>query len=86
MQTENTKLKGVAREAQRYELTGVPTSTWYDLQNAGLAPKPIHLDRLLLLSDLARLVGRKDCTKLARTSDQRAWPRGTPLPLQRSDR
>jgi prophage regulatory protein len=43
MQTENTKPKGVAREAQRYELTGVPTSTWYDLQNAGLAPKPIHL-------------------------------------------
>jgi prophage regulatory protein len=37
------KPKGVAREAQRYELTGVPTSTWYDLQNAGLAPKPIHL-------------------------------------------
>jgi prophage regulatory protein len=35
--------KGIAREAQRYELTGVPTSTWYDLQNAGLAPKPIHL-------------------------------------------
>jgi len=38
-----TKPKGVAREAQRYELAGVPTSTWYDLQNAGLAPKPIHL-------------------------------------------
>ena len=37
------KHKGVAREAQRYELTGIPTSTWYDLQNAGLAPKPIHL-------------------------------------------
>jgi prophage regulatory protein len=37
------KSKGVAREPQRYELTGVPTSTWYDLQNAGLAPKPIHL-------------------------------------------
>src|SRR5262249_1233444 len=36
-----SKPKGIAREAQRYELTGVPTST--DLQNAGLAPKPIHL-------------------------------------------
>jgi prophage regulatory protein len=42
MQT-TSKPKGIAREAQRYELTGVPTSTWYDLQNAGLAPKPIHL-------------------------------------------
>ena len=40
---QTTKPKGVAREAERYELTGVPTSTWYDLQNAGLAPKPIHL-------------------------------------------
>jgi prophage regulatory protein len=40
---QTTKLKGVAREARRYELTGVPTSTWYGLQNAGLAPKPIHL-------------------------------------------
>jgi len=38
-----SKPKGVAREAQRYELTGVPTSTWYDVQNAGLAPKPIRL-------------------------------------------
>ena len=34
---QTSKPKGVAREAQRYELTGVPTSTWYDLQNAGLA-------------------------------------------------
>jgi predicted DNA-binding transcriptional regulator AlpA len=40
---QTNKPKGVAREAQRYELTGVPTSTWYDLQNAGLAPKPIRL-------------------------------------------
>jgi len=40
---QTNRLKGVAREAQRYELTGVPTSTWYDLQNAGLAPKPIRL-------------------------------------------
>src|SRR5262249_17470244 len=36
---QTSKPKGVAREAQRYELTGVPTSTWYDLQNAGLAPR-----------------------------------------------
>jgi len=37
------KPKGVAREAQRYEITGVPTSSWYDLQARGLAPKPIRL-------------------------------------------
>ena len=38
---QTSKPKGVARETQRYELTGVPTLTWYDLQNAGLAPKPM---------------------------------------------
>jgi prophage regulatory protein len=38
-----TKFKGVAREPQRHDLTGVSTSAWYELQNAGLAPKPIHL-------------------------------------------
>jgi hypothetical protein len=32
------KHKGVAREAERYALTGVPTSTWYDLQNEGKRP------------------------------------------------
>jgi prophage regulatory protein len=37
------KHKGIAREAERYALTGVPTSTWYDLQNEGRAPKPIPL-------------------------------------------
>jgi len=36
MQTD--KPKGAPREPQRYELTGVPTSTSHDLQNAGLGP------------------------------------------------
>jgi prophage regulatory protein len=38
-----TSYKGVAREAQRYALTGVPTATWYKLQAEGKAPKPIGL-------------------------------------------
>jgi prophage regulatory protein len=42
MQSPNTR-KGIAREMLRFELTGVPTSTWYDLQAKGLAPKPIAL-------------------------------------------
>jgi prophage regulatory protein len=49
------KPKGIAREALRHELTGVPTSTWYDLQAKGLAPKPIHLgsrSRGWLISEL----------------------------------
>jgi predicted DNA-binding transcriptional regulator AlpA len=42
MQISN-KPKGIARETLRFELTGVPTSTWYDLQAKGMAPKPIAL-------------------------------------------
>jgi prophage regulatory protein len=40
---QTSKPKGIAREPQRYELTGVPTSTWYELQAKGLAPKPLPL-------------------------------------------
>ena len=28
------------REREREHITGVPTSTWYELMNAGLAPRP----------------------------------------------
>jgi predicted DNA-binding transcriptional regulator AlpA len=38
-----SKFKGVAREPQRHQLTGVPTSSWYDLMKRGEAPKPIAL-------------------------------------------
>ena len=40
---QTSKPKGIAREPQRCELTGVPTSTWYELQAKGLAPKPLPL-------------------------------------------
>jgi prophage regulatory protein len=64
-----SKPKGVAREALRHELTGVPTSTWYDLQAKGLAPKPIRLgprSRGWLISELEDWV------------QQRAAARGDP--------
>jgi predicted DNA-binding transcriptional regulator AlpA len=56
---QTSKPKGIAREALRHELTGVPTSTWYDLQAKGLAPKPIHLgprSRGRLISELEEWV------------------------------
>jgi predicted DNA-binding transcriptional regulator AlpA len=31
------------REPERARITGVPTSTWYDLQRRGLAPKPFKI-------------------------------------------
>jgi predicted DNA-binding transcriptional regulator AlpA len=31
------------REPERREITGVPTSTWYELQDEGRAPKPFPI-------------------------------------------
>jgi prophage regulatory protein len=60
MQTD--KPKGIAREPRRYELTGVPTSTWYELQAKGLAPKPLPLgprSRGWLISELEEWVEQR---------------------------
>ena len=31
------------REKNREEITGVPTSTWYELMEIGAAPKPVKI-------------------------------------------
>jgi len=31
------------RERERREITGVPTSTWYELMGEGEAPKPVNI-------------------------------------------
>jgi prophage regulatory protein len=67
--------KGVAREAQRYELTGVPTSTWYDLQNAGLAPKPIHLGLRAVGWLISELEDWVEARKRERDEAGDAWQR-----------
>jgi predicted DNA-binding transcriptional regulator AlpA len=39
------------REPERLLITGVPTSTWYELQQAGRAPKPFPIgDRIVAWS------------------------------------
>ena len=43
MSTNILRPDRVVREAERRQITGTPTSSWYDLQNAGLAPKPFSL-------------------------------------------
>jgi predicted DNA-binding transcriptional regulator AlpA len=43
MLTDTSRPDRVVREAERRQITGIPTSSWYDLQNAGLAPKPFSL-------------------------------------------
>jgi|SoimicmetaTmtHMA_FD_contig_31_4087498_length_390_multi_2_in_0_out_0_1 prophage regulatory protein len=59
---QTSKPKGIAREPRRYELTGVPTSTWYELQAKGLAPKPLPLgprSRGWLISELEEWVEQR---------------------------
>jgi prophage regulatory protein len=58
----SSRPKGIAREPQRFELTGVPTSSWYDLQAKGLAPRPIALGpraRGWLVSELEEWVEQR---------------------------
>jgi prophage regulatory protein len=65
------KTKGIAREAQRYELTGVPTSTWYDLQAKGLAPKPLPLgqrSRGWLISELEEWIEQRRAERDAKVA------------------
>jgi prophage regulatory protein len=68
---QTNRPKGVAREAQRYELTGVPTSTWYDMQSAGLAPRPIHLGPRSvgwLISELEEWIERRRAERDAKAA------------------
>jgi prophage regulatory protein len=47
MQSKSSQLiqraDGIAREPERRVITGVPTSSWYELQKKGLAPLPVRL-------------------------------------------
>jgi prophage regulatory protein len=55
MQTENPPRDRIVRERERREITGLPTSSWYDLQKRGLAPRPVPIGvaaRGWLLSEL----------------------------------
>jgi prophage regulatory protein len=40
MLTDTSRPDRFVREPEREHITGVPTSTWYELMNAGLAPRP----------------------------------------------
>jgi prophage regulatory protein len=40
MTTDNLRPDRFVREREREHISGVRTSTWYELMNAGLAPRP----------------------------------------------
>jgi prophage regulatory protein len=61
----------VVRERERKVITGLPTSSWYQLQCKGLAPRPIPLGRRAcgwLLSDLTAWVEAQRAKRDARAS------------------
>src|SRR5262245_39653704 len=75
------------RRISRIDVGVLPTQIEHHWQDIAASSPPLRCadylavtkahaadNRLRLLSDLARLAGRKVCTKLPRTSDQRAWP------------
>jgi prophage regulatory protein len=52
----------LVRERERREITGVPTASWYELQAAGVAPKPVPISeraRGWLLSELMAFIERR---------------------------
>jgi predicted DNA-binding transcriptional regulator AlpA len=56
MTTDNLRPDRFVREPEREHITGVPTSTWYELMNAGLAPRPYPISARTVawsLNDLA---------------------------------
>lgn len=62
MQVESPPRDRIVRERERREITGLPTSTWYDLQKRGIAPKPVAIGvaaRGWLLSELEAWVDQR---------------------------
>ncbi len=58
----------IVRERERKELTGIPTSSWYDLVNAGLATPAVKLSKYtagwpyteLAALNAARIAGKSE--------------------------
>jgi predicted DNA-binding transcriptional regulator AlpA len=56
------------REPERLEITGVPTSTWYELQDEGRAPKPFPIGNRIVAWSLNELSGWVEAQKAKRAS------------------
>jgi prophage regulatory protein len=40
---DNSPQERFVREPERAQITGIPTSSWYTMQQQGLAPRPYHI-------------------------------------------
>jgi predicted DNA-binding transcriptional regulator AlpA len=57
------------REPERRQITGVPTSTWYELQKGGLAPKPFPLTARSVGWSFKELAAWVEARKVKRADD-----------------
>lgn len=56
------------REPERARITGIPTSSWYTMQQQGLAPRPYHIGPRTVawrLSELTRWIERQTTKAVA---------------------
>jgi prophage regulatory protein len=54
------------REPERREITGVPTSTWYELQKRGLAPLPFRISARCVAWSFNKLIAWVESRKAQR--------------------
>jgi predicted DNA-binding transcriptional regulator AlpA len=57
------------REPERLTITGVPTSSWYQLQNEGRAPKPFPIGDRTVAWSLNELTEWVEAAKASRGDD-----------------
>jgi prophage regulatory protein len=57
----------VVREPERRSITGVPTSTWYELQAEGRAPKPFPIGNRIVGWSLHKLIAWIEARKRGET-------------------
>ena len=60
----------IVRESERRQITGVPTSTWYELQKGGLAPKPFPLTARSVGWSFRELTAWVEARKAKRADDR----------------
>jgi prophage regulatory protein len=71
VQSQKPQQERVIRERERREITGVPTSTWYVMQDNGRAPRPVPLSergRGWLLSEINDFLEQRRAERDAKAS------------------
>jgi prophage regulatory protein len=65
MPVDTPQQERLVREPERALITGIPTSSWYTMQQEGLAPRPYHIGPRTVawrLSDLNNWIKRQTAT------------------------